>query len=138
MTDHDRVPVPAATGDEAVIREDVVGDAAPARKDHATPGGAAAAGAVTGGAVGGVVAGPIGAVVGAVGGALAGVAAERGMHADDEGTPNMPDSRGGPIVTGTGTTTGITTGTSVGAVPTQRHTHTWQDNRCADCGTARV
>lgn len=53
------------------------------RERHAGPGGAAATGAVTGGAIG-AAAGPAGAAVGAVGGAIAGVAAERGMHADDE------------------------------------------------------
>lgn len=88
-------------------------------ESHASPGGAAAAGAVTGGAIGAAGAGPVGAAVGAVTGALAGLATERGMHADDEGVANVPDARGGPIVE-----------------PTS-HQHRWVDDRC-DCGTSRT
>ena len=82
MSDHERL-------DDGPERES---------ESHATPGGAAAAGALTGGTIGAVGAGPVGAAVGAVAGALAGMATERGMHADDEGVANVPDARGGPIV----------------------------------------
>src|SRR5712671_5204442 len=52
-------------------------------ENHATTGGAAAAGAVTGGVIG-LTGGPIGAAIGAVGGAIVGAAAERMMHSDDD------------------------------------------------------
>src|SRR5262245_62220778 len=72
--------------DDDVIRDDttierVDEDTTP--EGHATPGGAAAAGAVTGGVVG-LAGGPVGAVIGAVGGAIAGVVTERLMHGGEE------------------------------------------------------
>ena len=71
--------------DDDMIRDDRpidrVDDDTP--EGHATPGGAAAAGAVTGGVVG-LAGGPVGAVVGAVGGAIAGVITERLMHGGEE------------------------------------------------------
>jgi uncharacterized protein (TIGR02271 family) len=60
---------------DTVIREDP--DA------HATPGGAAVAGAITGGAIG-LAGGPVGAAIGAVGGAIVGAVTERVMHAGEE------------------------------------------------------
>jgi uncharacterized protein (TIGR02271 family) len=59
---------------DTVIREDP--DA------HATPGGAAVAGAITGGAIG-LAGGPVGAAIGAVGGAIVGAVTERVMHAGE-------------------------------------------------------
>src|SRR5262245_26650713 len=67
----------------------------PVREDpdaHATPGGAAVAGAVTGGIVG-LAGGPVGAVVGAVGGAIVGAVTERVIHANEE----MPENDDYPM-----------------------------------------
>jgi phage tail tape-measure protein len=92
-------------------------------ENHATTGGAAAAGAVTGGVIG-LTGGPIGAAIGAVGGAIVGAAAERMMHSDDDaeraraGLENDQDrnplieERAKEPMTGTSTTPSRTTPTT--------------------------